>query len=283
MVKVVRLKPEPDGQKFEGRYLDCPDDWIIGRDSLGVLSNGDLKFLYLRNQFELQSCAMVYERLRHLRYSPASHSRRAALRGSGGGDLYLGWTKDTNASGKPRRTLATEWYPFEVGFVIWPLLAAASLAMKNHLPDVWKDHVERAGKNGSRLIGGGLRDLVGQDGVWIVGANGKRRKIRASDITLPIFSTVTINRNTTCRSHVDARNARGLSCMTTFGQFTGGALCFPRLKVAFDVRPGDLLIADTNREQHGNVGGRVGDRISVVGYLRDMSAKCSLPAFGKKR
>jgi hypothetical protein len=268
MLRVVRLKPEPSAEHFEGRYLDCPNEWIVRRDTVGLSPDGELKFLYLRDQFAVQSSALAYERLKVLRYTPATHSRRAALRGSGGGDLLLGWMKDTNEGGKPRRTLATEWYASTVGFILWPLLAAASLAMKKHVPNVWKDHVQRARKNGSKLIGGGLRDFVGADGVWIVGANGRRRKIRTSDITLPIFSTVTINRNTTCRSHVDARNARGLSCMTTFGRFTGGALCFPRLNVAFDIQPGDLLIADTNHEQHGNVGGRVGDRISVVGYLR---------------
>jgi hypothetical protein len=271
MLKVIRLKPERNGEQFEGRYLDCPDDWNIRRDSLGLSPDGELKFLYLRNcLWRPGGAEMVYERLRLLRYSPARLSRRAALRGSGGGDLYFGWTKDTNASGKPRQTLATDHYPSTVGFVLWPLLAAASLAMKKHLPEVWKDHVQRAGKNGTKLLGGGIPSLVEQDGVWIVGPSGRRRKIRASDITLPIFSTVTVNRNTTCRSHVDARNARGLSCMTTFGRFVGGALCFPRLRVAFDVQPGDLLISDTNHEQHGNVGGRAGDRISVVGYLREL-------------
>jgi hypothetical protein len=45
----------------------------------------------------------------------------------------------------------------------------------------------------------------------------------------------------------------------------------PRLRVAFRLRPGDILIADTNREQHGNVGPIAGERISVVGYLKDLS------------
>jgi len=178
-----------------------------------------------------------------------------------------------NEGGKPRRTAADDWYPGLAGFVFWPLLCQASEAMKKHAPAVWKDHVERASKNGKRLIGGGFwMYKPGMDGVRIATPNGGWRKIRPSDITLPLFSTVTINRNTTCRSHTDARNAHGLSCLTTFGRFAGGILCFPRLRVAFDVQPGDLLIADTNREQHGNVGGRVGDRISVVGYLRELDS-----------
>ena len=53
-------------------------------------------------------------------------------------------------------------------------------------------------------------------------------------------------------------------------RFVGGELCFPRLGVSFDIEPGDLLIADTNRELHGNRRERSGDRISVVAYLREL-------------
>jgi hypothetical protein len=49
-----------------------------------------------------------------------------------------------------------------------------------------------------------------------------------------------------------------------------GYLCLPRLRVAFDILPGDLLIADTNHEQHGSISPRTGTRISVVAYLREL-------------
>ena len=83
----------------------------------------------------------------------------------------------------------------------------------------------------------------------------------------PIFSTITVNKNVPFVSHVDGGN-ESLACLATFGEFTGYYLCLPRLRVAFDILPGDLLIADTNHEQHGSVGERTGTRISVVAYLR---------------
>ena len=85
-----------------------------------------------------------------------------------------------------------------------------------------------------------------------------------------IFSTVTINKNVLCRSHADGNNESRLSCLMAFGEFQGGYLCFPRLRVAFDVQPGDVLIADTNHEQHGNIGPLFGERVSLVCYLRDL-------------
>jgi len=81
------------------------------------------------------------------------------------------------------------------------------------------------------------------------------------------FSTVTVNRSALFTPHRDKKN-KGLACMMAFGEFVGGDLCFPRLRVAFRLRPGDLLIADTANEYHGTVGGIWDDRISVVAYLR---------------
>ena len=78
------------------------------------------------------------------------------------------------------------------------------------------------------------------------------------------------NRSAIFRSHCDAKNEGGLSCLMAFGRFTGGDLCLPRLGVAFRLRPGDVLIADNNREQHGNIGPLLGERISVVSYLHDL-------------
>jgi len=59
-----------------------------------------------------------------------------------------------------------------------------------------------------------------------------------------------------------------MACLAAFGEFSGGYLCLPRLRAAFRLQPGDILIADNNHEQHGNIGPLVGERMSVVAYLR---------------
>ena len=90
--------------------------------------------------------------------------------------------------------------------------------------------------------------------------------------TIPgtMFSTVTVNQTALFRSHADGNNlASAMGCLAAFGSFSGGDLCFPRLGVSCPIRPGDLLIGDTNREQHGNIGPLVGSRISVVTYMRN--------------
>lgn len=85
-----------------------------------------------------------------------------------------------------------------------------------------------------------------------------------------MFSTITVNRTALFRAHEDGNNLAGaLSCLAAFGKFSGGDLCFPRFGVSCPLEPGDLLIGDTNREQHGNIGPLMGNRISVVTYMRD--------------
>jgi hypothetical protein len=84
-----------------------------------------------------------------------------------------------------------------------------------------------------------------------------------------IFSTVTLNRTVWFPCHSDNNKGRVTSLMA-FGNFANGYLCFPRFRVAFRLSPGDLLIADFNHEQHGNIGSIAGERISVVSYLKDL-------------
>lgn len=90
--------------------------------------------------------------------------------------------------------------------------------------------------------------------------------------TIPgtIFSSITVNQTALFRSHEDGNNLEGaFSCLAAFGVYSGADLCFPRLGVSCPVAPGDLLIGDFNREQHGNIGPLMGHRISVVTYMRD--------------
>jgi hypothetical protein len=89
-----------------------------------------------------------------------------------------------------------------------------------------------------------------------------------------MFSTITVNQTALFRAHEDGNNLAGsLSCLAAFGNFSGAELCFPRFGVSCPMEPGDLLIGDTNRELHGNLGPLTGSRISVVAYMRDALAR----------
>ena len=56
------------------------------------------------------------------------------------------------------------------------------------------------------------------------------------------------------------------------GRYTGGYLIFPEIRVAVNVRPGDLLLVNNHEIIHGNtpiVCPEGSERISLVVYLRD--------------
>ena len=219
------------------------------RSEYGVL-DGRTKYLFLRNVLSPKTVANRGEALRHLRFRAVRYSRRPCFVGSEGGCLSFGWTSNP----QPRLFKDTKGNPIPYYFTLSLLLGELSGLVKRYLPKDWEEARETARANGYRLIGSGF----GPPDVPII------------SFQEPIFSSVAINKDTTCRSHVDAKNASGLGCMTVFGKFQRGAFCMPRLRLVFDVQPGDVLVADTNNEQHGNLDGPDGERISVVAYLTEL-------------
>ena len=88
-----------------------------------------------------------------------------------------------------------------------------------------------------------------------------------------LFTTLTCNRTdavagVTARTacHPDRGNVPGAyGALSVAGRYTGGLLVFPKFRVAVDLQPLDVLIAD-NRELHGNTAIE-GHRLSLVCYV----------------
>lgn len=202
-----------------------------------------------------------------MRFNPASNSRRGAVKQKSGGDLVLGWM---NVGRMPWEDIFRAGHRDHFPVAMWlvPLLKDFEHALQQHLPDYWHFHLEQA----KRLVRPPDEKLLTIDKV---SNRYQREMLRQWDETryyhLPgteAFSTLTLNRNMVFRAHQDGNNVPGtLSCLTALGDYSGGTLCFPRLGVSFKLRPGDLLIADTNTEFHGTVGHISGQRFSVVAYL----------------
>ncbi len=87
------------------------------------------------------------------------------------------------------------------------------------------------------------------------------------------FTTITVNKNFRTAYHTDKGDLKvGFSTLTTLGKFSGGLLVMPRYRVAFNVKPGSLLMMDAH-EFHGNTQ-IFGERIACVLYCREKIAKC---------
>jgi hypothetical protein len=87
------------------------------------------------------------------------------------------------------------------------------------------------------------------------------------------FTTITVNRNFRTAYHTDRGDLKaGFSCLTTLGKFAGGLLVVPRYRVAFNIKPGSVLMMDAH-EFHGNTQ-ITGDRISCVLYCREKITHC---------
>jgi hypothetical protein len=112
-----------------------------------------------------------------------------------------------------------------------------------------------------------------------------------------VFTTITINRNFQTAAHRDAGDyEEGFGNLTVLGRpnkdYTGGQTCFPKFRVAANVRPGDFMAMDVH-EVHGNfpiydLNGQIEEdnatlgsidchyeRMSIVCYARTGMAGCS--------
>jgi len=91
-----------------------------------------------------------------------------------------------------------------------------------------------------------------------------------------VFTTITVNKTFRTAAHRDAGDLdSGLSnllVLSNDGRFTGGYLVFPEIRVAVNVRPGDLLLVNNHEVIHGNtpiVCEEGSERISLVCYFRE--------------
>ena len=91
-----------------------------------------------------------------------------------------------------------------------------------------------------------------------------------------VFTTITVNKSFRTACHRDAGDLdSGLSNLLVLGagEYTGGYLVFPQVRIAVNVRPGDLLLVNNHEVIHGNTDITLNhdkaERISIVCYFRE--------------
>jgi len=259
-------------KKFKGRYLSHEDYDLRPTKSLwGKFEDGRTAFIYLTDGLSANSIAFetTHEAVHRLKFNDVKNSRRAGLKKSKGGELVLGYVNFPFPRAAANTYKQWEEYSRFVFLLQWigaiihaylPEYHAQQLAIAREqmefLPGL-DYHREPTIKETPEQIHKFYKKLLDDEHP-------------VAQAAFPIYSALQINKSTLFRSHADAKNEGGLACLTAFGKWAGGEFCLPRLRVAFPLQPGSVLIADNNNEQHGNIGPLVGNRISVVAYLRAM-------------
>ena len=234
----------------------------IKRNTL-VLCQGKTKALLLRSALGEQSQSWALKALGRMEMNPIKNSRRGAVKNTAktGCDLVLGWYLDST---NPDPLRADSRDNFFLGMRLIPLLQGMEDLMREHLPEYFRFHMQQS----LRLV----RPNKELNTLHMMKDPFERQMLERWNHTdyyhfpgTRAFSTLTLNHNVIFGAHDDGNNVEGtLGCLTAVGDYVGGALCFPRLGVSFDLRPGDLLIADTNEEYHGTCSTIIGDRFSIV-------------------
>lgn len=272
-IKHVLLRPalslEEAEKKFKGRYLSHADyDLRPTKNTWGKFEDGTTAFIYLPNAIKGEAFEDAEFAVGRLKFNDVKNSRRAGLKQSKGGELVLGYINFP--APRPMAHNSKQWMQY-IG--LFRLLRKMGSIIRQLLPEYHEQQLQIAAQQP-----GFLPWLDYFPAKYLQNKEGRRKLKKWLDDPeqrkdFPIFSTITINKSTLFRSHADAKNEGGLACLTAFGTWSGGEFCLPRLRVAFPLQPGSLLIADNNNEQHGNLGPLVGNRISVVAYMRAMEGK----------
>jgi 2-oxoglutarate-Fe(II)-dependent dioxygenase family protein len=99
-------------------------------------------------------------------------------------------------------------------------------------------------------------------------------KERPDRIPLTPFTAVYLNKNLRSAYHRDKGNLPNTMSVITVvgGDYTGGELCFPRYRIAFALRLGDVLFFPGQELLHGNLAFS-GTRLSVICYCERFPAR----------
>jgi len=145
-----------------------------------------------------------------------------------------------------RATSYTEKNP-ELFAKSYPFLQSLNRGFKDLLPWRWKNQKEAANKLDPRYL-----------------------------VPETVFTTITVNKSFRTACHRDAGDLNeGLSNLLVLGdgEYTGGYLVFPQVRIAVNVRPGDLLLVNNHEVIHGNTEIKLNhekaERISIVCYFRE--------------
>lgn len=88
-----------------------------------------------------------------------------------------------------------------------------------------------------------------------------------------VFSTIYLAKNFRTAYHRDNGNLKGvMTALMPMGRYEGGELVLPRWRIAFALKPGDLLFFDP-QQLHGNLP-FVGERLSAAFYCERRIADC---------
>jgi hypothetical protein len=89
-----------------------------------------------------------------------------------------------------------------------------------------------------------------------------------------IYTTIYLARNFRTAYHFDRENLLGaMTALIAMGDFEGGELVLPRWRIAFTLRPGDLLFFNP-QQLHGNLPIK-GERVSAAFYCLKNIANCT--------
>jgi hypothetical protein len=229
---------------------------------------GFLLAVLIKQCLDADLCKKTYELLRTVDGEPSNRpgiigegARQADIRKDGSVSPRTGKVPKAilEAYGGKADMLGHYYYrqPAKCGPTSWtlrkPALYGQSLELVKEINDVYKTYLPKEHTHQMEYV-----NLVEKD----------------FKIENTAFTTLYVLKNAPTATHVDTFDyPEAFGVMATLGDFEGGAICFPRFRIAIDYRPGDVLLADVH-QLHGNFPVLSGERVACVLFVRKDIHKC---------
>ena len=229
---------------------------------------GFLLAVLIKQCLDVDLCENTYKLLRTVDGDPSNRpgiigegARQTQIRNDGSLSQRSGMVPEAvlDAYGGKADMLGHYYYrvPAKCGPTVWTLrkpdLYGQVLGFVKEINDVYKTHLPEEHAHQMEYV-----DKVEKD----------------FKIANTAFTTLYVLKNSPTATHVDTFDyPEAFGVMATLGNFEGGAICFPRYRIAIDYRPGDVLLADVH-QLHCNFPVTDGERVSCVLFVRKDIHKC---------
>ena len=238
--------------KLEGTpALTSHVDEIIDSDTILIPRDGSIPAIYLKQAIDLKLLDSALRDWRKVKELPDTRSSAA------GASSQARIKKDGTVSGFQTvpKTVLARLEKRGVGTGTLGFLDGRKTRLNKAHPG-WLDRHERL----VRLVHANYRR---EDPAHYAKQRAEAKKI--PHIRHTAFTTIYIAKNFQTKYHYDDGNLRGaMTCLMPLGEFTGGELVLPRWRIAFALKPGDLLLFDP-QQLHGNLP-FAGERLSAAIY-----------------
>jgi hypothetical protein len=247
------LKNPKQAQQWRNRYLDKVAPQYVASLPRPLSMNaigwyeGEVVFVFIRGKIGPVLQNNAFDELEAIEFTPCKDSARAEL-------------KEAIRYNRHKKPLASEWNPGHRT----DNYSGCDIVVSKHGKVEGYPHVEKL-----------LQQMWGLFQITLPKKFAEPSTLCPEPFRIAGtgYTRLAVLKSAASAIHTDHANGPGFGSMvtlSTFPRYTGGTFCFVEFGLQIKVQPGDILIANTPKHWHCNIGPIKGLKYSVVAYFKKL-------------